>query len=59
MNYSLIIRPLIGAVIGYVTNWIAVKMMFRPLHEKKIGKFTIPFTPGIIPRNKDRILDFY
>ena len=55
MNYSLIIRPLIGAGIGYVTNWIAVKMMFRPLYPIKIGKFTLPFTPGIIPKNKDRI----
>ena len=55
MNYSLIIRPLIGAGIGYVTNWIAVKMMFRPLHPIKIGKFKLPFTPGIIPKNKDRI----
>ena len=55
MNYLLIIRPLIGAGIGYITNWLAVKMMFRPLHPIKIGKFTLPFTPGIIPRNKDRI----
>ena len=55
MNYSIIIRPLIGAVIGYVTNWIAVKMMFRPLKPIKIGKCTLPFTPGIIPKNKDRL----
>ena len=55
MNYSIIIRPLIGAGIGYVTNWIAVKMMFRPLKPVKIGKWNLPFTPGIIPRNKERI----
>ena len=53
MDYSIIIRPLIGAGIGYVTNWIAVKMMFRPLHPIKIGKFTLPFTPGIIPKRQN------
>lgn len=57
MNYSIIIRPLIGAAIGYITNWIAVKMMFRPLSPVKIGKFTLPFTPGIIPKNKSRIAE--
>ena len=50
-----IMPPLIGAIIGYVTNWIAVKMMFRPLKEIKIGKFKLPFTPGIIPKNRKRI----
>lgn len=55
MDYSLIIRPLIGAGIGYITNWIAVKMLFFPLNPIKIGKFTLPFTPGVIPKNKDRL----
>lgn len=55
MDYSLIIRPLIGAGIGYITNWIAVKMLFFPLNPVKIGKFTLPFTPGVIPRNKERL----
>ena len=50
-----IMPPLIGAAIGYVTNWIAVKMMFRPLKEIRIGKFKLPFTPGIIPKNRKRI----
>lgn len=57
MNYYYIIRPLIGAGIGYVTNWIAVKMMFRPLKPIKIGNFTLPFTPGIIPKNKSRLAE--
>ena len=55
MNYYLIIRPIIGAGIGYITNWIAVKMLFKPINPVKIGKFTLPFTPGIIPKNKERI----
>lgn len=57
MNYYILIRPLIGAGIGYITNWIAVKMLFRPLHPIKLGKFTLPFTPGIIPKNKSRLAE--
>ena len=57
MDYNIIIRPLIGAGIGYITNWIAVKMLFRPLKPIKLGKFTLPFTPGIIPKNKPRLAE--
>ena len=52
---SIIVPPIIGAVIGYVTNWIAVKMLFRPLKPVKIGKFKLPFTPGLIPKSKPRL----
>jgi len=56
MNFiSIISKPIIGAIIGYSTNYIAIKMMFRPLNEVRIGKIKIPFTPGIIPKNKSRI----
>ena len=44
--------PVIGALIGLFTNYIAVKMLFRPYTEKRIGKLKIPFTPGIIPRRQ-------
>lgn len=55
MNLSILSGPLIGALIGYGTNWIAIKMLFRPLKPVKIGKFTLPFTPGIIPRRKEKL----
>ena len=47
--------PVIGAVIGYCTNYIAVKMLFKPLNPVKLGNWTLPFTPGIIPKGKARI----
>ena len=47
--------PIIGGVIGYFTNYIAVKMLFRPLKPVKIGGRTLPFTPGIIPKGKPRL----
>lgn len=47
--------PVLGAVIGYFTNWLAVKMLFRPYYLKKIGKWQLPFTPGIIPKRKSAL----
>lgn len=55
MKYTIFITPLIGALIGYITNYIAVKMLFRPLKPITIGKFKVPFTPGIIPKEKPRL----
>jgi len=50
-----ITAPLVGALIGYITNYIAIKMLFRPLHAKYLFGIRLPFTPGIIPREKSRI----
>ena len=47
--------PLVGAVIGYFTNYIAVKMLFYPRREIKVFGHTLPFTPGAIPKGKDRL----
>ena len=47
-----IVPPLVGAVIGYVTNVIAIRMLFRPLTEKRILGLRVPLTPGIIPRQR-------
>lgn len=50
-----IIASLIGAVIGYITNWLAIKMLFRPYNEVKILGVKMPFTPGLIPKEQKRI----
>lgn len=47
--------PVIGAVIGYCTNYIAVKMLFYPRKEIKIWGHKLPFTPGAIPKGKPRL----
>lgn len=47
--------PLIGAIIGYFTNYIAVKMLFHPYNEVKFLGIKLPFTPGVIPKNKPRL----
>lgn len=55
MDIHMITGPLIGAAIGYFTNYIAVKMLFHPRHEIKLFGHTLPFTPGAIPKEKHRI----
>ncbi|MGV2390360.1 MAG UNVERIFIED_CONTAM: DUF445 family protein [Microcystis novacekii LVE1205-3] len=44
-----------GAIIGYFTNDVAIKMLFCPYKAIYIGKRPLPFTPGLIPRNQDRL----
>lgn len=53
--FQYILAPIIGGVIGYITNDIAIRMLFRPHEAKYLFGFKIPFTPGIIPKEKGRI----
>ena len=55
MTWKMIAAPLVGAIIGYLTNWIAVKMLFHPRYEKRIGSWKVPFTPGVIPKGQPRL----
>ena len=54
---SLFFSVLMGAVIGFGTNALAVEMLFRPFSPKYIGKWRLPFTPGLIPKEQGRIAD--
>ncbi|OPD56998.1 hypothetical protein BVG01_20725 [Bacillus anthracis] len=45
----------LGAIIGGFTNHLAIKMLFRPHHPMYIGKFQVPFTPGLIPKRRDEL----
>ena len=49
--------PFIGGIIGYITNDIAIRMLFRPHTAKYLFGMKIPFTPGIIPKEKGRIAE--
>ena len=48
---------LMGALIGFGTNALAVEMLFRPFAPKYIGKWKLPFTPGLIPKEQGRIAE--
>jgi len=35
------VLPLFGFMVGYLTNWLALKLIFEPQEPKKIGPFTV------------------
>ncbi|WP_020678194.1 DUF445 family protein [Geopsychrobacter electrodiphilus] len=50
-----LVPPLLGALIGYVTNYIAIRMLFRPLRAWRIFGIRLPLTPGIIPAKRGEL----
>ena len=50
-----LIPPLLGAFIGYVTNRIAIRMLFRPLKPWRVFGLRLPLTPGIIPSKRGEL----
>ena len=50
MEYRLILLPLIGAVIGWLTNYIAIKMLFKPYHPVKVLGITFH---GVLPKRRE------
>lgn len=50
-----VLPPLIGAVIGGVTNDVAIRMLFRPYAPWRVLGWRVPLTPGLIPRERAQI----
>jgi uncharacterized membrane protein YheB (UPF0754 family) len=44
--------PITGAFIGYLTNHVAIKMLFRPLKPWIVAGIRVPMTPGVIPSKR-------
>lgn len=53
--WTFVVPPMAGLVIGYFTNDIAIRMLFRPYREYRIAGIKVPFTPGLIPQNQPRL----
>ncbi|MBE9069443.1 DUF445 domain-containing protein [Leptolyngbya cf. ectocarpi LEGE 11479] len=51
----LIVPPIAGGIIGYFTNDLAIKMLFRPYRPLYLFGQQLPFTPGLIPSNQSRL----
>ena len=49
---QLLVMILISGAIGWITNWVAIKMLFRPHKEINFGLFKIQ---GLIPKRKAEI----
>ncbi|RUM43441.1 MAG: DUF445 domain-containing protein [Desulfurobacterium sp.] len=54
---ELLIPPAFGALIGYFTNYVAIKMLFRPLKPYYIFGWKVPFTPGLIPSKREKLAE--
>lgn len=56
---NIAIKILLAAATGYITNYIAVEMLFKPYHVSKRHPLSIMtfgyWSQGLIPRNKDKI----
>jgi uncharacterized membrane protein YheB (UPF0754 family) len=59
MNYFVTIATvvIVGAVIGGVTNALAIKMLFHPYEPVYLFGRRLPFTPGLIPRRRDELAE--
>lgn len=53
--WILLVNIAVGSVIGGVTNELAIRMLFKPVKPWYIGRWKVPFTPGLIPRRRDDI----
>lgn len=54
MNYWLILIPFISAFIGWVTNWVAIKMLFHPREPKRFMGITFH---GIFPKRQQQFAE--
>ena len=50
MDYRLLLLPLISAVIGWLTNYIAIKMLFKPYVPVRIMGITFH---GVLPKRRN------
>ncbi|MEL7316938.1 MAG: DUF445 family protein, partial [Cyanobacteria bacterium J06559_3] len=53
--WLLLAPPVVGGVIGYFTNDLAIKMLFRPYRPYYLFQRRLPLTPGLIPSNQGRL----
>lgn len=49
--------PVLGAFIGYLTNKVAIRMLFRPLRSWHVFGLRVPMTPGVIPSKRRELAE--
>ncbi|NCU05605.1 MAG: DUF445 family protein, partial [Chitinophagaceae bacterium] len=54
MNYWLVLIPVISAFIGWVTNWVAIKMLFHPRNPVNVLGIRIQ---GIFPKRQEQFAE--
>lgn len=48
--------PLFGLLVGYATNWLALRLIFQPLHPRRIGPFTFQ---GLFLKRQHAVADIW
>ncbi|WP_223700819.1 DUF445 domain-containing protein [Sutcliffiella deserti] len=51
------VMVLVGALIGGITNSLAIRMLFRPYTPKYVLGKKVPFTPGLIPKRRAELAE--
>lgn len=54
MSWQLLMPPLVCAAIGWLTNWVAIKMLFRPRVPVRLGLFTLH---GVFPKRQAQVAE--
>ncbi len=54
---EVLVPPVVGALIGYFTNYVAIKMLFRPVKPYYLFGRKLPFTPGLIPSKRGKLAE--
>ena len=57
LQIQFLVPPLLGALIGYLTNKVAIRMLFRPLKEWRVFGIRLPMTPGVIPSKRHQLAE--
>jgi uncharacterized membrane protein YheB (UPF0754 family) len=57
MIWGLLVAPVLGALIGYGTNWLAIKMLFRPRKPVFVFGRRVPLTPGLFVARREQFAD--
>lgn len=52
MNLSLVLPPIMGGAIGWLTNYVAIKLLFRPHTPFNVMGYTVQ---GVIPKRRKEI----
>ncbi|MGD6834080.1 DUF445 domain-containing protein [Sutcliffiella halmapala] len=55
--YVISVMVIVGALIGGVTNSLAIRMLFRPYKPIYLFGKRVPFTPGLIPKRRGELAD--
>lgn len=55
--FTILLMAVIGGFIGAMTNYIAIRMLFRPYKALYLFNKRAPFTPGLIPKRRDELAE--